>query len=379
MNRNVGLAALILCLAIFGSFPAPAEQPIHEKATADPLQSLFDAGWVQVSPGVLTRDRGHGKTEILGLGAEGLQYRLQELRKHLRHLKARYDETPTPELRDSLRAYRSEVRRVMERLETATAAGAITAKAGIDCTINYGAHADAFPLGPSTQGVGASADAYFNSNCGQRGEVWAHAYGEGFKADNSWWTVTKTDPLAGGSAPYIGTNVRAAASISLNVVRQCYSYAYASMTSYDIGVVYEQRAPPNYSCPPPLPPLTLPAITSDYGNYIYLYGYDCVDVSWTAYPSGGTTPYSYSWTANSSSTVVGTGQTYYRTFCGSNVNSTGTWTANVTVRDSSSPQQFQSSSHTFTIYYRYRNPCLEPAASIGGGDTTAALPCPEPQ
>jgi hypothetical protein len=353
MKRNVLLAALALFLAVLGPFPALAEQPIHERATADPLEQLFNAGWIQSSPGVLKRDLGHGMVEVLGLGAEGLQYRLQELREQLWYLKAAYDKQPTAELKDAIRAYRSEIRRVMENLETAKSFTELDArtKAGIDCTIRYGAHATAFALSGSAQGVGANADAYFNSNCGQTGEVWAHAYGEGFKADNSWWTVTKTDPLAGGSAPYTGTNVSATAPISLNVVRQCYSYAYASMTSYDIGVVYSTSAS-NYSCPPPA--LVLPQITSNYGNSVAIYGYDCATVTWTAYPSSGAPPYTYSWTANSSTTVVGTGQTYSRTFCGSNVTTTGSWRANVTVRDSSSPQQSASSSHTVTINYYYQ-------------------------
>lgn len=354
MKRNVLLAALALCLAVFGSLPALAEQPIHERATSDPLEQLFNAGWVQESPGVLTRDLGHGLVEVLGLGAEGLQYRLQELRGQLWHLKATYDEHPTPELKDAIRAYRSEIRRVMEHLETAKsvdAVGAETQAAGIDCTIRYGAHATAFALSGSAQGVGANADAYFNSNCGQTGEVWAHAYGEGRKADNSFWTATKTDPLAGGSAPYIGTNVTATAPISVNVVSSCYSYAYASMTSYDIGVVYSTSAT-NYSCPPPA--LVLPQITSNYGNSVAIYGYDCATVTWTANPSSGAPPYTYSWTANASTTVVGTGQTYSKTFCGSNVTTTSTWKANVTVKDSSSPQQSKSSTHTVTIYYYFQ-------------------------
>lgn len=374
MNRNVLLAALILCLAVFGSFPALAEQPIHEKATSDPLQKLFDAGWVQVSSGVLTRDLGYDKVEVLGFGAEGLRYRLQEMRQHLRHLKATYDEHPTPELKDSLRAYRTEVRRLIERLETAksvTELDSATQAAGIDCTINYGAHVNAFPLGGSAQGVGADADAYFNSNCGQIGEVWAHAYGEGRRADNSWWTVTKTDPLAGGSGPYTGTNVRAVASISLNVIQECRSYAYASMTSYDIGVVYAQSAN-NYTCPPPFNV----TVSSSHGSSISLYGYNCVTVTWTANPTGGTSPYTYSWTAGTSTTVLGTAKTYSRQFCGNNSNTTGSFTAKVTAKDSSSPQQSKTASHTLTIYYSSSDPCLAPE-SISAGKVDAILPpCP---
>ncbi|HYO16227.1 MAG TPA: hypothetical protein VE685_23765 [Thermoanaerobaculia bacterium] len=377
MKRNVVLAALALSLAVFGAVPSLAEEAIHEKATSDPLAQLFNEGWVQVSSGVLTRDLGHGKVEVLGFGTEGLQYRLQEMRKHLRHLKATYDQYPTPELKDSLRAYRTEIRRIMERLETAKSVDELdvaTQAAGIDCTINYGAHVNAFALGGSTQGVGANADAYFNSNCGQRGEVWSTAYGEARRADNSFWTATKTDPLSG---VYSGTNVRAAGSVSVNGVKDCFSYAYANMTSYDIGVVYEQRVE-NRSCPAPVLNLT---VSSNYGSSISVYGYNCVTVTWTANPTGGTSPYTYSWTANTSTTVVGTAQTYSRQFCGSNTTTTGSWKANATVTDSSSPTRLtKSASRTLTINYYYQSTsgCTAEASTVEGKATDAAIPPPCP-
>lgn len=61
---------------------------------------------------------------------------------------------------------------------------------------------------------------------------------------------------------------------------------------------------------------------------------------------------------------MGTAKTYSRTFCGSNINTTGTWKANVTVWDSSSPQQSKASSHTITINY-YRE-IQEPTCGSGG-------------
>lgn len=374
MNRKVWLAALVLCLAAFGSFSALAEQP-------DPLEQLFKEGWVQVAPGILQRDLGPDKVETLGFGAEGLRWKLKELRGHLAYLQAEFARKPSDDLRQGIRNQRAEINRVLKALKTVKSVDDLSsataaASAGIDCTIRYGAHVNAFYT-TNAQGVNATSDSYFNSNCGQVGEVYAHSHGKARGSNGILYTQTKHDPPQGQIRS--GVNVSANGSITpVYGVSECYSYSYASMTSYDLGIVYAQSVDNNL-CPSPLPPLTLSPLTSNYGSSMYLYGYDCVTVSWTAYASGGTTPYSYSWTANSSSTVVGTGQTYSRTFCGSNVNSTGTWTANVTVRDSSSPQQSISSSHTFTIYYRYRNPCLEPAASIGGGDTTAALPCPEPQ
>jgi hypothetical protein len=351
MKRNGLSAALALGLAVFGSWPCLAEEAIHEKAMSDPLERLFNAGWVQASSGVLTRDRGHGKVEVLGFGAEGLRYRLHEMRRHLRRLKATYDRHPTRDLKDSIRAYRTEIRRLMERLETSKAADEIeaaTKAVGIDCTIKYGAHVDAFPLSGSAQGVGASADASFDSNCGQRGEVWVTAYGEARRADNSFWTATRTDPVSG---VYSGSNVRAAGSISVNGVTSCFSYAYANMTSYDLGVVYEQRVE-NRTCPVPVSPLSV-TVSSDSGASINVLGYKCASVTWTASASGGTAPYSYSWTANTNTTVVAGTQTYTREFCGNNTARTDTWKANATVLDSSSPKKSAVASHTLTINYYY--------------------------
>ena len=354
MKRNALFATFVLCLAVFGSFPALAEQP-------DPLEQLFKEGWVQVAPGILQRDLGPDKVETLGFGAEGLRWKLKELRGHLAYLQAEFASKPSEDLRKGIRNQRAEINRVLKALKTAKSVDDLSsataaASAGIDCTIKYGAHVNAFYT-TNAQGVNATSDSYFNSNCGQVGEVYATSHGKARGSDGILRTQTKHDPPQGQIRS--GVNVSANGSITpVYGVSECYSYSYASMTSYDLGIVYAQSVD-NSVCPQVTPPLTLPAISSNYGSVVEIYGYGCATVSWTAYPSGGTTPYSYSWTANTSTTVVGTGQTYSRTFCGSNTNTSGTWTANVTVRDSSSPQQSKSSSHTVTIYYyrEWADPC----------------------
>jgi hypothetical protein len=355
MNRKVFFAALALGLAVFGSLTARAQQP-------DPLEQLFKEGWVQVAPGILQRDLGPDKAETLGFGAEGLRWKLKELRKHLAYLQAELAKKPTNDLRKGIRNQRAEINRVLKALRTAKSAGDLSsataaASAGIDCTIKYGAHVNAFYT-TNAQGVGATSDAYFNSNCGQIGEVYAHSHGKARGSNGVLYTQTKHDPPQGQIRS--GVNVSANGSITpVYGVSECYSYSYASMTSYDLGVVYSQSVD-NSVCPQVMPPLNLAALTSNYGNSVSISGYNCATVSWTASPSGGTTPYTYSWTANTSTTVVGTGQTYSKTFCGSNTTTTGSWKANVTVRDSSSPQQSKSSSHTITINYYHvieRDPC----------------------
>lgn len=359
MNRKIFLAALGFALAVFGWLPARAQQP-------DPLEQLLKEGWVQVAPGILQRDLGPGKVETLGFGAEGLRWKLKGLRGHLAYLQAELATKPSPDLRKAIRNQRAEINRVLKALRTAKSAGDLSsatsaASAGIDCTIKYGAHVNAFYT-TNAQGVNATSDSYFNSNCGQVGEVYATSHGKARGSDGVLRTQTKHDPPQGQIRS--GVNVSANGSITpVYGVSECYSYAYSSMTSYDLGVVYSQSVD-NSVCPVLVSPLALPAISSNYGDSVTIVGYNCATVSWTANPSGGSTPYTYSWTANTSTTVVGTGKTYSKQFCGSNVTTTGTWTANVTVRDSSSPQQSKSSSHTITI--NYRREFQEPTCGTNG-------------
>ena len=157
-------------------------------------------GWQPVAPGVLQRDLGPNKTETLGFGADGLRFKIQQMSAHLTFLREEYAIKPTPALRKAIRSYKAEIARLTQALETtksldqAEGLDFLSEKAvGIDCTINYGAHVDAFALGGS-QGVGATTDSYFNSNCGQVGEVYAHAYSKATGADNVIRTATKDRP-----------------------------------------------------------------------------------------------------------------------------------------------------------------------------------------
>jgi hypothetical protein len=354
MKRKVSLA---LCLALLGVatvLPSRAEVE-KENASSDPYAQLIAEGWQVVSPGVLQRDLGPGKVETLGFGAEGLRQRLKELRQHLVYLQSQLKKKPSQDLRKAIQAQRTQINRVLRALKTApsynelsSATGA--ASAGIDCVIKYGAHVNAFYL-TNAQGVNATSDAYFNSNCAQIGEVYATSHGKARGTDGILYQQTKADPSTGVRS---GVNVSANGSITpVNGVKECYSYSYASMTSYDLGVTYAQSVE-NSLCPPPA--LALPAPTSSVGNSLAIYGYNCATVTWTANPSGGTTPYTYAWTQGTATTVLGTAKTYSRQFCGSNTTTTGSYTAKVTVTDSSQPtKQTKSASHTLTINYYYQS------------------------
>lgn len=353
MKRKIFVAAFTLCLSLIGQGrPAVAAE---EKSQNDLYDQLIQEGWTVAAPGVLQRNLGAGKVETLGFGAEGLRFKLETLRNQLSFLREEYRHRPSPEIRRSIRAQRTQIARVLEALDTAKASEEIdfiTAKAGIDCTIKYGAHVNAFPLGGGTQGVGANTDSYFNSNCGQTGEVYAHAYGKATGADNVIRTFSKSDPTTGPSLPRIGGNVSAAASGTVAGVKDCYSYSYASMTSYDIGVTYEQSST-NYTCPLPMT-ATISGVTAS-----FISGYTCKTVTWTASATGGTGSYSYTWYRDGYQ--VGTGGSYAQTFCGDNY----TWkeyvNLSITARDTAN--QTAQDTHSTTINYSGTSTC-DPYSSI---------------
>jgi hypothetical protein len=272
-----------------------------------------------------------------------LQFKIEGMKKDLAFFKESLRRNPDHQVRQTVQAYRAEIKRLTKNLALMEEADEIVSKAGIDCTIQYGAHVDAFSL-TTSPGVGASADSYFNNNCtqhNQQGEVWVTTTSEARNATGTFTRSIKTDPLAGVSAPYIDFNVRAASSTSVTGVTECLSHAYASMTSYDIGVVYEQRAE-NRLCPNSMSV----SITGTASTFIL--GTNCKTLTWTASVSGGTPAYTYSWTRDGY--AAGTNSSSYsQMFCGSN----SSWDQNVyiglTVRDATN--QSRSANYTTTIHY----------------------------
>jgi hypothetical protein len=342
--KRVILLTVLSCLAIFaGPRPGLAQGNV----SPDPFIHMIQEGWRVVSPGVLQRDLGTGKVETLGLGAEGLRFRMEEMQAHLRFLRAELRLRPTPELRMAVRSYRAEIEKIRQALKTTADAKeleSVTEKvaAGIDCTIKYGAHVDAYAL-TTSQGVGAKADSYFNSNCGQVGEVYAHAHGKATGADAVVRQATQTDPATGTRS---GGNVSATATVTVNGVSACYSYAYASMTSYDLGIVYEQSVT-NTTCP--APPMNVTLSDSYPHPTLHIYGYDCYSVTWTASVSGGSSPFTYAWKLNGA-TVGSNSSTYTKQFCGPDQETTYTANVSVTVTDSAGQTKTATSSQAIAYH-----------------------------
>jgi hypothetical protein len=337
MKRRVVFASLILGLALLG----PARPSLA--AETGTIDRLIKEGWRLVSPNVLQRDMGNGKVETIGFGVEGLRFKIDGMKKDLAFFKESLRRNPDHQVRRTVQAYRAEIKRLTKNLAIMAEADGVASKAGIDCTINYGAHVDAFALSTS-RGVGASADSYFNNNCtqhDQQGEVWVTTTSEARQSDGTFVRAIKTDPLAGSGSPYIGFNVRAASSTSVNGVTECLSHAYASMTSYAIGVVYEQRAE-NRLCPG-----TPPSVSITGPTWASISGYDCQYLTWDASVSGGTPGYTYAWYWNGYQ--VSSGSSYSDWFCGNNTN----WTQDVylTVNVQDSAGLSGSADYGASIYY----------------------------
>jgi hypothetical protein len=236
MKNRLFLPSLLFCLAAAGD-PHPGLAASLDVT----IESLEKEGWEQVSPGVMQRTLEGDKVETFGFGAEGLRFKIRDMKEHLAFLRKEHARQPSPELRRAIRAHRAEILRVQAALKKADAPGglessreAILAEGG-DCPVNYDGTADAFPL---TQGASASASASFNNDCGYTGEVYVTTYARATAANGAISTMARNDPTTAPNTPRFGGNVTASASVGVNGVQDCLSHAYASVTNYDLGITY---------------------------------------------------------------------------------------------------------------------------------------------
>lgn len=327
----------------------------HRLAAADPVKTQSDElkakmvveGWAPISDSVFERQLGPNKVEHLGFGREGLAWTVNELTRQLESLMLEYESYPSEELDkviDDLSVKIAKAKREMKNAPQGIAS-MTEAVTGPSCSsICYSATADAYPL-TSTQGVGAVAQAKFNSACGYSGDTYAYAY------------VRATTPAEGTKVyihddPRTGTNVTSSASASMNGGQDCYSEAYASVSSSALDVYYYSVIETNYSCPPPALNVTMSGPSSaDFTTAT------CSTKTWSASASGGTTPYSYKWYYNG--TQVGTGTSYSRSVCYNHAD----FTIQATVTDSSSPVQSKSASRAVDVTY---NPSTPFTVTING-------------
>jgi hypothetical protein len=162
-------------------------------------------------------------------------------------------------------------------------------------------------------------------------------------------TFSKSDPTTGPSLPRIGGNVTASATGTVLGVKDCYSYSFATMTSYDINVTYSQSST-NYTCPVQITPtITGPTLG-------LVSGYNCQTYTWSVSATGGAPGYTYTWYRDGSQ--VGTGTSYSQTFCGGNYAWTEYVNLSATARDTAG--QTGTDTHNATIRYSATTSTCEP-------------------
>ena len=307
IHRKCWTAAICLGVMILLGGDGLSAEPV--KKQADEAKAKMEAeGWKQISEGVFERRLGpDGKVEHLGFGREGLSWTIGEMSRRLELLRQEQEAYPSEKLAriiDDLEARITKTRREIWNLEIEASAASeglssITANvAGPSCSsICYSATADAYGL-TSSQGVGAVAEAKFNSACGYSGNTYAYSYA---RATQGTVTTTKSQ-----EDPRTGTNVTSAAAASAPGGLDCFSEAYSTVSSPALGIAYS-TSDNNYSCP--LPPCSVTISGTTYESFS---NWTCRSRTWTANVSG-CTPTSYQWMENG--TVVGSGSTYTRSVC----------------------------------------------------------------
>ncbi len=312
------LAALWVGPALAGPGASKPDPWVNFKA-----EKALD-GWTEVSPGVLERKLGQGKVEHLGLGREGLTWLISDLDRKLVALQKLYLKNPSVELDRAINELIAVMTGAHAQLRTMPSgtATALRNLIGTSCSsICYSATADAYPL-TSTQGVGAIANATFNSSCGFSGETYAFARSQA-TAGTTTTIVTQQDVKTGNPI-----NSSASASVNGGSISglPCFSEASSYALSADLGIAYFVNDS-NYDCPVPATPL---GVYVSGTSYEYFSQYDgCRVASWTAVASGGSGTYTnYQWSRNGA--YVGSGSTFTEWLCPMN----GSLDLAVTVTDS---------------------------------------------
>ena len=339
IRRKCWTAAICLGVTILlGGDGLSAAEPV-KKQPEDAKAKMESEGWKKINEEVFERRLGANKVEHLGFGREGLSWAIDEMNQRLEHLRKEQESYPSEELSqviDDLTARiegaRSELWK-LDQNETQGMSSMTEAVTGPTCSsICYSATADAYGLAGS-QGTGAVAEAKFNSACGYSGNTYAYTYA---RATQGTVTTTKTQ-----EDPRTGTNVTSSASSSAPGGLDCYSEAYSSVSSPDLGISYYTILDTNYSCPAPI--LNPVALTGP--STAAFTTATCSTKTWSASVTGGTAPYSYNWYYNG--TQVGTGTSYSRSVCYNHAD----FTIQATATDSSSPAQSKSASQAVDVSY----------------------------
>lgn len=363
MKKQWVLTVLVLCLSLLFGNSHPS---LAQAGSDDTLATLLREGWKIVSDGVLQRELRAGEVESFVFGVPGFTWKIQDLQKQLRKLRAELRANPTPELRKAIVNHGKAIANAQRALELARNAEALgeTDVPKVSCTINFSYDAAAGPKTDS-QGVWASASATFSANCGGfSGQVYAYAFAKTY-VNGAYTTETVTD------GPRSGANVSATAYASRNGGSPCESNSYGEMVSYSLNPSSYSKSASNTSCPPPPNPPSV-TVTSNQPSVIDLYEYDCVAITWTTNITGGSSPFTTTMYRNNVSQGVRT--TYSQTICNLQANTTQTITIRADVTDSAS--QSGSGSQTTTIrHHYYSEPCFATVPSSDGKAAPLPPPC----
>jgi hypothetical protein len=338
----VKLKLLSVSAALFVSILLPTRasyaqqlQPLEPELVRQMLQE----GWQKVADGVLQRTTDDRQTETFTYGEDGLRWTARRLEARLGFLQNEYNSHPSADLAGIIENIKAQLIDVDQSLKAGL--GQAEMPTGEDiaaCTISYDAQASASAL-TSSQGTAASAYANYSSTCGQLGNTYAYAYA---RATSGTLTTThiQEDPK------YNGTSLTSTGNVSSPGSTDCYSEAFARTWSPTLNIDYSVSQV-NYSCPPPVSPFS---VSASGPSDVYTDDYTpCQIVTWTATPSGGTSPYTYDWYIGG--TYQASGSSLSRKYCGFN----GSVTVTVYAHDSSSPVQYANSS--YTTYFQYYPSC----------------------
>lgn len=359
MSKKLSVA-LMLCLLLLGSTsPIPAQD--EQKTDRDVLTQLQREGWKIVKDGVLQRELVRGEVESFVFGVPGFVWKIQDLQRQLRKLRAEFRANPTPELRKAIANHRKAIQSSQRALALARAAeesGKEIDLSKVSCAINFTYDASA-TRNPSVAGVLANASATFNANCGFTGQVYAYAFAKAW-VNGAETTDTVTD------GPRSGANVSATASASRNGGSPCESYAYGEMISSGLNPSSWSKSATNYQCSTPL---NVTVTSNAPSTTIDLYNSDCVTITWTTSISGGTSPYTSTMFLNSVS--QGTRTTYSKSYCNAGTNTSVSAAVSSTVTDSGG-QSKSASAPTITIR---SHPVVTIAPTINGPTYLGVTAC----
>jgi len=329
-----------LCLTII-MMARPSMAQVQELKPEPPLvRQMLQEGWTKVAEGVLQRTQEAGQTETFTYGEDGLRWTARRLEVRLEFLQNEYDARPSEKLARVIEDLKTQLIGLDQNLRNGTAQAEVASPDTLtDCIIQYGAHANAYPLtGSQAPGVGANADANYSSNCGQNGNSYAYAYA---RATAGTVTTTKIqeDPK------YDYTSRYSAASATAPGSTDCYSEAYARAWSPVLNINYEASSV-NYACPIPVPPVSA-YIDGPSEVYFDDYYTPCSYITWYAYPSGGTPGYTTYWYINGA--YYGSGSSLTQYYCQTN----GRLDVRADVYDSGG----QATSAYFTTWLYYTQSC----------------------